>query len=103
MNKLRNRFLNRSPHVMSIYLPTHPPIYLPIYLSINSSIYLRTSIHPFIHLSKSMLHSGSAPYDPVQRILSSYLLSKNVKINIFNIQNTFQHSITSMAHAVKIV
>lgn len=99
MNKLKHRFLNRSPHVISVCLSAHPPSHLPTYLSVNSSIYLCT----FIHLSKSMVHSGSAPCDPVQRILSSCLLSKNVRINIFNIQNTFQNSITSMAHAVKIV
>lgn len=106
MNKLNNRFLNKSPHVMSVCLPTHPPSHLPTYLftypSINLSMYIHPSIHspihPFIHLSKSILHSGNVIYS-----LSSYLLSKNVKINIFITQNTFQNSITRMSHAVKTV
>lgn len=62
MNKLKSRFLNRSPHVMSVCLPTHPPTYLSIYQSIHQSIY--------VHLTMSILHSENAPYDPVQRIVS---------------------------------
>jgi hypothetical protein len=101
MNKLKNR----SPHVMSVCLPTDPPTYLPIYLSTHQSIYLYPSIHTLTHPSiylRVYYILGMLPMIQF-RGLCSYLLSKNVKINIFIIQNTFQNSITSMGHAVKTV
>jgi hypothetical protein len=51
MNKLKNKFLNRSPYVMSVCLATHLPTYLFIYPYINLSMYIRPSIHTLTHPS----------------------------------------------------